>query len=106
MKLRVNPKARDDIREIKRYIKYTLQNPIAATNTGQQITAAYKRLPDAPLSGHPLFTLDGTVTDYRFLVSGNYMIFYKIEAPFVSVYRVIYGGRDYFSILHVANNGL
>jgi plasmid stabilization system protein ParE len=99
VKLRVNPKARDDIREIKRYIKYNLQNPIAATNTGQRITDAYKCLPDAPLSGHPLFTLDGKATDYRFLVSGNYMIFYKVEDPYVSVYRVIYGGRDYFSIL-------
>ncbi|GMO17548.1 MAG: hypothetical protein Ta2A_26410 [Treponemataceae bacterium] len=99
MLLRVNPKARDDIREIKRYIKYELQNPVAATNTGQRIIAAYKRLPGEPMSGRPLFTLDGIETGYRFLVSGGYMIFYKLEAPYVSVYRVIYGKRDYFSML-------
>jgi len=38
-------------------------------------------------------------TDYRFLICGMYLIFYKIEGEFVSVYRVLNGMRDYLSIL-------
>jgi plasmid stabilization system protein ParE len=99
MRLRINPEARQDLRDIKRYIKYHLQNPIAAESVANRIIAAYKRLPDAPLSGHPLITLEGKKTDYRFLVSGNYMTFYKVEDPYISVYRILYGGRDYFPLL-------
>jgi plasmid stabilization system protein ParE len=40
-------------------------------------------------------------TDYRYLVCGNYLIFYKIEGDAVSVYRVLNGSssRDYLPIL-------
>jgi hypothetical protein len=40
-------------------------------------------------------------TDYRFLVCGVYLIFYKIEGEFISVYRVLNGMRDYLSILFI-----
>jgi len=38
-------------------------------------------------------------TDYRFLVCGNYLVFYRTEADSVFVDRVIYGRRDYIKIL-------
>ncbi|MDA8334717.1 MAG: hypothetical protein M0Z41_06970 [Peptococcaceae bacterium] len=38
-------------------------------------------------------------TDYRFLVCGVYLVFYKFEGEFVSVYRVLSGRRDYLSVL-------
>jgi plasmid stabilization system protein ParE len=38
-------------------------------------------------------------TDYRYLVCGNYLIFYKIEGDAVSVYRVLNGSRHYLPIL-------
>jgi plasmid stabilization system protein ParE len=37
--------------------------------------------------------------DYRYLVSGNYLIFYKIEDEYISVNRILYGRRDYLRIL-------
>lgn len=40
-------------------------------------------------------------TDYRFLICGMYLIFYKIEGEFVSVYRILNGMRDYLSILFI-----
>lgn len=34
-------------------------------------------------------------TDYRFIVSGNYLVFYKADDEYVSIYRILYGRRDY-----------
>ena len=34
-------------------------------------------------------------TDYRFLICGNYLIFYKVKNDMISVYRVMNGRRDY-----------
>lgn len=38
-------------------------------------------------------------TDYRFIVSGNYLAFYKFDEEYVSIYRVLYGRRDYLKII-------
>lgn len=52
-----------------------------------------------PEMGSPLSTKINIRTDYRFLVCGMYHIFYKIEAEYISVYRVLNGMQDYLSIL-------
>src|SRR5574344_940485 len=36
---------------------------------------------------------------YRFLVSGNYLIFYTIDASSVKIVRILYGKRDYVKVL-------
>ena len=38
-------------------------------------------------------------TDYRFLVCGKYLTFYRYENDIVYIDRIIYGKRDYISIL-------
>jgi plasmid stabilization system protein ParE len=38
-------------------------------------------------------------TDYRFLVSGNFLAFYRIDENDVHIIRVLYGRRDYTAIL-------
>ena len=38
-------------------------------------------------------------TDYRFIVSGNYLVFYKADDEYVSIYRILYGRRDYLKII-------
>lgn len=38
-------------------------------------------------------------SDYRFLVSGNYLIFYRAYGAEVYIDRVLYGRRDYLRIL-------
>jgi addiction module RelE/StbE family toxin len=99
VKLRITPIARRDMQEIRKYIADELQNPSAAKNILRKITAAYKRLPNMPYIGSPLSAIVDTPTDYRYLITGSYLIFYKVENPYVSVYRVLYGGRDYSSVL-------
>lgn len=38
-------------------------------------------------------------TDYRFLVSGNYMVFYRVQDSDVHIDHVLYGRSEYMSAL-------
>jgi len=95
--IRFNPMAISDVQAIKAYI--IEDNPGAATKTVNDIFSQIEKLTDFPGSGALLNTKINIKTDYRFLVSGVYLIFYRVEGEFVSVYRVLNGVRDYLSIL-------
>lgn len=95
MKLRINPEVIEDIAEIKRYIREKLCNPSAADRIAKRIVSAYKELKNAPFIGASLDSILEVKTDYRFLVCGNYLIFYKVKNDVISVYRVMNGRRDY-----------
>lgn len=49
--------------------------------------------------GAPLSSIADTDADYRFLVTGNYMTFYRVSGENVYVDRILYGRRDYLRIL-------
>ena len=49
--------------------------------------------------GTPLSSIADVGTDYRFLVSGNYMVFYRAQGSDVYIDRVLYGRSDYISVL-------
>lgn len=98
-KLRINPLARKDLLEIKEYITEELDSPNAAENTLIKIAESYEKLKDFPYMGIELSSKIDIVTDYRYLISGKYIIFYKIDDVYVSIYRVLYAKRDYTRIL-------
>lgn len=95
MKLRINPEVIEDIAEIKRYIREELCNPTVADSIAKRIVSAYKELKTSPFIGAPLDSVLEVKTDYRFLVCGNYLIFYKVKDDVISIYRVMNGRRDY-----------
>lgn len=95
MKLRISPEVIEDIAEIKRYIREDLCSPSAADRIARKIVSAYKELKNTPFIGVPLDSVLEVKTDYRFLVCGNYLIFYKVKDDVISVYRVMNGRRDY-----------
>jgi plasmid stabilization system protein ParE len=97
--LNVSPEALKDLQDIKWYITEELNNPSAAMRIVAKITKAMKRLKRFPGSGAPLAAHVVLHTDYRFLVCGNYLIFYRNIGQTVIVSRIFYGGRDYLSIL-------
>jgi plasmid stabilization system protein ParE len=99
MLLHISPEAQSDLQGIKEYIALELDNPTAATNTIARITRAIRSLGDFPDSGAPLESRINVRTDYRYLVSGNYLVFYRHEGDDVYVIRVLYGRRDYMKIL-------
>ena len=102
MKLRINPEAFKDMESIKEYISEELHNPDAATHILRHIIDSYNKLLDFPLMGPSLTSVTGIVTDFRYLVCGNYLIFYKADAEFISIYRVLYSKQDYIRTLFCA----
>lgn len=98
-KLRINPLARKDLLEIKEYITEELDSPNAAENTLIKIARSYEKLKDFPYMGIELSSKIDIATDYRFLISGKYIIFYKVDDIYVSIYRILYARRDYTRIL-------
>ena len=91
--------ANDDLLSIKDYIEKELDNPAAAANTLAKITKSLRLLVDFPLSGAPLASIIEFETDYRFIVSGSYMSFYRYIDDTVFIDRVLYARRDYIKIL-------
>ncbi|MGO4889595.1 type II toxin-antitoxin system RelE/ParE family toxin [Anaerobacillus sp. MEB173] len=98
-KLRINPVARQDLIEIKEYITKELDNPTAAVNVVSNIIESYKKLKEFPMLGLELSSKIDIETDYRFLVSGNYIVLYKVDDVYVSIYRILYSRRDYVKLL-------
>jgi len=88
-----------DLAEIRRYITEDLASPKAAISTVAKIVKKVRLLRKHAEIGAPLSSIIDIETDYRFLVSGNYLAFYRIDVNDVYIIRVLYGGRDYISIL-------
>ncbi|MCD8116418.1 MAG: type II toxin-antitoxin system RelE/ParE family toxin [Oscillospiraceae bacterium] len=97
--IHLTPEAQDDLREIKGYISGKLENPQAALSTARKITQAIRQLADFAESGAPLSSTADVDEDYRFLISGSYMIFYRVSGSDVYVDRILYSRRDYLHIL-------
>lgn len=97
--IRINPLALDDLREIKKYITEELENPTAAINVVSSIIESYEKLKEFPMLGGELTAKIHIPTDFRYLISGSYLVFYKVDSSYVSIYRVLYAKRDYLTIL-------
>ncbi|WP_312942543.1 type II toxin-antitoxin system RelE/ParE family toxin [Oscillibacter sp.] len=91
--------AQDDLTEIKAYISEELENPTAALSTVGRITKSIRILINHAMAGAPLSSVANVDNDYRFLVSGNYMVFYRVIGSEVYVDRILYGRRDYLRVL-------
>jgi len=93
------PEAEDDLAGINEYIAEQLESPVAAVNTVAKITKRIRKLELFPEIGTQLSSVINIVTDYRFLVCANYLVFYRIDGDDVYIIRVLYGRRDYCKIL-------
>lgn len=97
-KLRINPLATEDLIRIKEYIM-ELESPTAAINVISKIIQSYEQLKEFPMLGIDLSSKIDVKTDFRYLVSGNYLVFYKVDAVYVSIYRILDARRNYLKIL-------
>ena len=89
----------NDLSETKKYITEELCNEKAAINVLGKIMSDIGILSKFPKAGAPLSSIVNIETEYRFLVCGNYSVFYRIENDNVFVVRIIYGRRDFMRIL-------
>ena len=97
--LHLSYEAQNDLSDIKDYIAEDLENPQAAIATVSKITKAIRMLRDHARIGAPLSPAADVNREYRFLVSGNYMIFYRVNGTDIYIDRVLYGRRDYLRVL-------
>ncbi len=94
-----SPEAIKDLEVTKEYITQELCNEKAAVKTVFQIFENIRTLSEFPKSGTLLSAIIGFDTPYRFLICGNYNVFYRLEAKEVCIIRVIYGRRNFMQIL-------
>ena len=98
-KIHYSPESRRDLDDIWDYIVSELQNRSAAERVINRIIDAVDPLKNFAEMGTPLSSIADIETDYRFLVSGNYMVFYRIQGSDVYIDRVLYGRSNYINIL-------
>lgn len=91
--------AQNDLSEIKAYIAEELGNPTAADSIIRKITTDIRTLKQHALLGARLSSIADVPGDYRFLVTGNYLTFYRVSGTEIYIDRILYGRRDYLSSL-------
>jgi len=91
--------SRRDLEQIGDYIAEELKNPGAALRIMDDIQDSIDKLADFPLVGASLSAIAAIDTEYRFLVCGKYIAFYRPQGKDVLIDRILYGRRDYIAIL-------
>ena len=97
--LRFSPEALKDLDETWEYIATELCNPDAAESTVNAILDAVERLREHPYIGAPLNSISRIESDYRFVIAGHFLAFYRVWDGAVYVDRVLYERRDCLRIL-------
>lgn len=91
--------SRRDLDDIWDYIVSELQNRSAAEHVTNRIMDAVDQLKSFAEMGTLLSSIADVGSEYRYLVSGNYMVFYRVQGNDVYIDRVLYGRSDYMSVL-------
>ncbi len=89
--------AEEDLVEILTYLE--ADNETAAADVLTQIENDVRKLEYFPELGKLPEDTELLHLGYRFLVSGSYLIFYKIEGRVVLVCRILHAARDYRLLL-------
>ena len=98
MKAKNNVKTEDDWLT-EEQVKEKLGLWCNALDVVRKIIGKYEMLKEFPLMGAVLSSKINIETDFRYLISDNYLIFYNLDNEFVYIYRILYSGRDYLRIL-------
>lgn len=96
-KIRFNPTAFSDLNEIKEYISQ--DNETFGAKVVNKILEDLEGLSQFPEKGKSLTVKLEIKTKYRYLISGEYIIFYTYENEIISIQRILHGKRDYLKIL-------
>ena len=97
--LHLSDEAHNDLLDIKSYIEEELQNPSATLETVSRIANSLRILQDYAQAEAPLSSIADIEKDYRFIVSGNYISFYRTYGNEVFIDRILYARRDFLRIL-------
>lgn len=99
MKLEYSPEAINDIQRTKHYISVVLKNRQAANRIVKMISNNCKHLKDQPQLGMSLEARIGKLSDLRYLICENWLVFYRVAGDSVQIVRVLDGRTDYIKLL-------
>ncbi len=88
-----------DIQSIFEYLNVMRVNKGNAEKIIGDIYRTCDLLKTNPLLGVSITAMTGRDTDYRYIVKGRYLIFYRVENRTIKVVRVIDGRRDYATLI-------
>lgn len=99
MELVWSPAAVDDLNAAADYIESELASPTAARRLVDSVIEKAQMFADVPGAGAVLRTLSGIDTGYRYMLSGNWMVFLEHDDRRALVVRVLYAKSDYMRTL-------
>jgi len=99
IKISLSSDARHDLKDIQDYIGGEKESPQTALRVIEKIIDRMEDLLNQPNSGTLLSPKVNFPTNYRYVKSKGYLIFYRYENNKIFVDRIIYGKRDFISIL-------
>jgi len=89
----------DDLNAAADYIESELASPMAARRLVDSVIEKAQLFADVPGAGTVLRTLNGIDTGYRYMLSGNWMVFLESDNGRALVVRVLYAKSDYVRTL-------
>ena len=95
--IKLTKKAINDINKIYDYIIEDSQQN--ADSVKADIIQAINHLGLFPLMGTSLAGRINIKTDCRYVITGNFLIFYKTKEDVVNIYRVLSSDMDYIKVL-------
>ena len=99
MKLVWSPAALDDLKSAIDYIEFDLDSPMAAKRFYESALDKAHLFANIPGFGITLKTTRDIDTGYRYIVCGNWILFFMIEENQALVVRLLYGRSDYMRTL-------
>lgn len=99
MELVWSPAAVDDLNAAVDYVESELASPMAARRLIDSVIAKAQLFADVPGAGTVLRTCNGVDTGYRYMASGNWMVFLSCADGRALVVRVLYAKSDYMRTL-------
>jgi toxin ParE1/3/4 len=89
--------AERDLSDIYDYV--AAENPTAADRLLTRIEKDLNVLSTQPMLGRIPRDHDIARLEYRYLIIGDFLAFYRLESSVVLVHRILHGARDYADIL-------
>ncbi|MGN0070900.1 MAG: type II toxin-antitoxin system RelE/ParE family toxin [Atopobiaceae bacterium] len=99
MRLTWSPAAIDDLDELIDYVKNDLGSPRASKRLFDAILYKAELFAATPGAGTILRSIRGTATGYRYMLCGNWMIFFSCTSEEALVVRILYARSNYMKVL-------
>ena len=91
--------SKQDLIDIKKYIKYNLQEPKTAQTLISKIKNSIDKLQNNPQIYSIIADDFIKKMEIRKLIVDNYIVFYKIQHSSIQIVRIMYGRRNWINLL-------